>query len=83
MLILLLAAIFFLTYAMLVENPFTADKLSFTQYVNAWLDITNDTQNARVSNIPLGLFVMPLGYIGVWIIRKVLSDSAGETDTES
>ncbi len=78
MLILLLSAIFYITYAILVENPFTAQKLSLSDYVSAWMSLSNDTLEARVMNIPLGLLATSLGYIAIWVVRRILSDVSSD-----
>lgn len=73
-LIILLAAIFMISYWILVENPFTADSIDFKEFVRSIFNECGSSQEITLGSIPPGLIVSFLGSIAIWIIRRLLHD---------
>ncbi|MBU1318550.1 MAG: hypothetical protein KKG33_04885 [candidate division Zixibacteria bacterium] len=68
----LLAGIFFVTYALLVENPFRSDPLDFKTYFNSLFGLTTDPSEIPASRVAVTIFILVLGRVAVWLLGRLL-----------
>lgn len=69
---LILLAIFFATYGLLVENPFTADKISIRSFAVAALSLAADSPEFPISRVAVGIMVLVLARVAIWLMRRAL-----------
>jgi len=68
----LLAGIFFITYALLVENPFSANQLDFKTYFNSLFGLTTDPAQIPASRIAVSIVIVVLGRSAIWLLGRLL-----------
>ena len=68
----LLAGIFFITYALLVENPFAANQLDFKSYFNSLFGLTTDPSQIPASRIAVSIVIIVLGRSAIWLLGRLL-----------
>jgi len=71
-LVLILLGVFFATYALRVEDPFSADRLDFKAYAIGMTELSLDTSNMPASRIAVTIFIMVLARIGIWSLGRLL-----------
>lgn len=68
----LLAGIFFISYALLVENPFSANQLDFKAYFNTLFGLTTDPSQVPASRIAVSILIVVLGRTAIWLLGRLL-----------
>ena len=68
----LLMGIFFATYGLIVESPFTASNLDFNAYVKGLMAISMDTSTFPVSRLAVTILIFVLARLAIWLVQKLL-----------